>query len=206
MTFEEALKKLMKEKDDLEELLAVHYANAKYDEQLVDAHGFPRADLNIEEIRFARNRFVCAQNDHKDIMKRIEAALHDLHKFKKGPSLPRKFQEVPLETTYKNYKQICYIKVIQPGSPADLAGLMEGDAVLRVENLIEKDYTHAREMMNIIKSKANSSVEFVIRRKFPTEETKIVIVHPKSGTVPVSLAALSPIISQTLPKPKNINK
>ena len=51
MTFEEALKKLMKEKDDLEELLAVHYANAKYDEQLVDAHGFPRADLNIEEIR-----------------------------------------------------------------------------------------------------------------------------------------------------------
>ena len=48
MTFEETLKKLMKEKDDLEELLAVHYANAQYDQQLVDDQGFPRADLNIE--------------------------------------------------------------------------------------------------------------------------------------------------------------
>ncbi len=54
MTFEETLKKLMKEKDDLEELLAVHYANAQYDQQLVDDQGFPRADLNIEEIRYSR--------------------------------------------------------------------------------------------------------------------------------------------------------
>lgn len=176
MTFEETLKKLMKEKDDLEELLAVHYANARYDQQLVDDQGFPRADLNIEEIRLARNRFVCTQNDHKAIMAKIESALHDLHKFKKGPSLPLKFQEPPLEQVYADYKPIVTVTVVDPGSPADLSGLRVGDEVCRVEELTYKNYKSSVQLIEIISLKCDRSVEFIVRR--PTE-TKLLKVHPK---------------------------
>ena len=46
------------------------------------------------------------------IMAKIEAALHDLHKFKKGPSLPMKFQEPPLEQVYADYKPIVTVTVV----------------------------------------------------------------------------------------------
>ena len=45
-------------------------------------------------------------------MAKIESALHDLHKFKKGPSLPLKFQEPPLEQVYSDYKPIVTVTVV----------------------------------------------------------------------------------------------
>ncbi len=42
---------------------------------LVDAEGFPRADLDVYRVRHQRHRFACLQTDHQQIMKQIEEIL-----------------------------------------------------------------------------------------------------------------------------------
>ena len=66
----EDLLKLMKEKDDIEKSIMdiTEYLNAPgmpgLQGNLVDAEGFPRADLDLFEVRKMRNRLACLQTDH----------------------------------------------------------------------------------------------------------------------------------------------
>ena len=41
---------------------------------LVDDEGFPRGDIDLYAVRQARNKYVCAQTDHMEVMKKIEQA------------------------------------------------------------------------------------------------------------------------------------
>ncbi len=43
---------------------------------LVDAEGYPRADIDVYNIRIMRNRRDCLQNDLRQIMREIEVNLH----------------------------------------------------------------------------------------------------------------------------------
>jgi hypothetical protein len=42
---------------------------------LVDAEGFPRADIDVYRVRHQRHALVCLQNDHKAVMRQIEELL-----------------------------------------------------------------------------------------------------------------------------------
>jgi 26S proteasome regulatory subunit N4 len=46
---------------------------------LVDSQGYPRADLDLYQVRQQRQRVNCLRNDHKALMKEIETLLHKLH-------------------------------------------------------------------------------------------------------------------------------
>lgn len=48
-------------------------------ESLVDKDGFPRADLDIYQIRTARNKVITIQNDIKSLTKVMETKLFALH-------------------------------------------------------------------------------------------------------------------------------
>lgn len=48
-------------------------------EPLVDREGYPRGDIDVFQVRQARHRIICLQNDHKSIMSEIEKGLHFLH-------------------------------------------------------------------------------------------------------------------------------
>jgi len=55
--------------------------------KLVDAEGFPRADVDIHAVRIHRNRLAHLQTDHQAAMKEIEQALFAYHsKLKSDPS------------------------------------------------------------------------------------------------------------------------
>ena len=45
----------------------------------MDKEGFPRSDIDVVEIRTMRNRRACLQTDLRELMKQIEAGLHELH-------------------------------------------------------------------------------------------------------------------------------
>lgn len=50
---------------------------------LVDREGFPRADVDVYNIRLKRNRLACLQTDHKELMKKIEDGLAEyVHPYK----------------------------------------------------------------------------------------------------------------------------
>ena len=46
---------------------------------LVDSEGFPRADIDIPQVRSMRGRVACLQTDLSAVMKQIEQGLHELH-------------------------------------------------------------------------------------------------------------------------------
>lgn len=53
--------------------------NVGMNESLLDAEGFPRADIDVYAVRQARHQIICLQNDLKAIMKDIEKGLINVH-------------------------------------------------------------------------------------------------------------------------------
>mmetsp|Transcript_47634 Transcript_47634/g.126316 ORF Transcript_47634/g.126316 Transcript_47634/m.126316 type:complete len:203 (-) Transcript_47634:60-668(-) len=43
--------------------------------KLVDSEGFPRADVDVHQVRQLRHRHICLQTDHQQVMKQLEQAM-----------------------------------------------------------------------------------------------------------------------------------
>jgi hypothetical protein len=62
-------------------------------EPLVDAEGYPRSDIDVYQVRHARAGIYRLQNDHKALMREIEALLFSLH-----AKTPLKAQEAAIQS------------------------------------------------------------------------------------------------------------
>lgn len=81
----EQVLKLIEQKDKIERtindcgrVLAAN-GNVGMTESLVDDFGFPRNDIDVYQVRQARNQIVCLQNDLKALLKEIEQGLIEVH-------------------------------------------------------------------------------------------------------------------------------
>jgi len=94
-----ALRELISQKDAMEaQIEALHEASAQ-GQPLVDAQGFPRADLDVHAIRTARSQLAMLQTDHKNLMSRIERAMLAVHadaKAAKARERPEAAQSAPV--------------------------------------------------------------------------------------------------------------
>lgn len=68
-----------KEMESIVEILESMNGTPGLKEPLVDYEGFPRADVDIFEVRKLRNRHACLQTDHGKLMKELEQKLFSLH-------------------------------------------------------------------------------------------------------------------------------
>jgi len=50
---------------------------------MVDGQGFPRNDIDVHQIRIARNKIICLNNDIKNLFVRIEEKLFAFHEMDK---------------------------------------------------------------------------------------------------------------------------
>ena len=75
----EKMNELTKRKKEIEEEIGVHLSildsqgGVGMSEPLVDGEGFPRNDVDLVVVRQSRQRVICLRNDHKALMKEIEA-------------------------------------------------------------------------------------------------------------------------------------
>jgi 26S proteasome regulatory subunit N4 len=111
---------------------------------LVDAEGFPRADVNIHEVRTQRNRLACLRTDHKVATDKIEALLHevlapggaDAAAATAGPPpaaapVVEEVAEAPLVPRVRVTRPaFAAVDEVSAGSPASAAGLAVGDRVV----------------------------------------------------------------------------
>lgn len=81
----EQVLKLIEQKDKIERtindygrVLAAN-GNIGMTESLVDDFGFPRNDIDVYQVRQARNQIICLQNDLKTLLKEIEQGLSEVH-------------------------------------------------------------------------------------------------------------------------------
>mmetsp|Transcript_24381 Transcript_24381/g.33588 ORF Transcript_24381/g.33588 Transcript_24381/m.33588 type:complete len:227 (+) Transcript_24381:82-762(+) len=119
---------------------------------LVDAEGYPRADIDVVQARQDRHRVAVLKNDLRALMTRIEQGLHALHSQapRRTPQAPtqsgegtsssvaagmvsadRKISETPYSS---NDSQSCFafalVDEVSTGSPAEEAGVTVGDQVI----------------------------------------------------------------------------
>jgi len=110
--------------------------NVNMDTPLTTADGFPRADIDVAQIRTTRSRIIYLRNDYKDLMNTIEKSLHEHFASLKdvddmapingttsaatmmGDSIPETL-DVPFAR----------VNSVAANSPAESAGLKAGDEI-----------------------------------------------------------------------------
>ncbi|OBT67605.1 hypothetical protein VE03_03768 [Pseudogymnoascus sp. 23342-1-I1] len=108
---------------------------------LMTPDGFPRADLDVAQIRTTRSRIIYLKNDYKALMEVIEKAVHAHFEFLKANPLPE--TDAPTSATTNGVHttepprprplvlDIPFSKVnsVVVSSPAEQAGLKAGDLI-----------------------------------------------------------------------------
>lgn len=101
---------------------------------LVDAEGFPRADIDVWEVRHARVRIIELRNDLRGVMDSIAKGLEALY----DPAImAERMQESP-----ESQSLLPFAKVdgVAPGSPAAAAGLLRDDLILSFGSLTKASF------------------------------------------------------------------
>ncbi|XP_019394279.1 PREDICTED: 26S proteasome non-ATPase regulatory subunit 9 isoform X1 [Crocodylus porosus] len=129
---------LVRRKDEIEAQIRACYElledqkGVGMSEPLVDAEGYPRADVDLYQVRTARHNIICLQNDHKAVMRQVEEALHQLHAREKEKRA-RDEAEAQAEAVSRNQslpQPFARVNAVTPGSPASLAGLQVDDEIV----------------------------------------------------------------------------
>ncbi|KAF1955388.1 26S proteasome non-ATPase regulatory subunit 9 [Byssothecium circinans] len=134
-----SLQELIAEKDRLEmELKALG--------QVLDSHGvnmntglttfdgFPRADIDVAQIRTTRSRIIRLKNDYKDLMTRIEKGLHEHHaRMQEDSAAASANPLMAASSSGPAALEAPFAKVnsVAEGSPAASAGLRVGDTITK---------------------------------------------------------------------------
>uniref|UniRef100_A0A8D0KNC3 26S proteasome non-ATPase regulatory subunit 9 n=1 Tax=Salvator merianae TaxID=96440 RepID=A0A8D0KNC3_SALMN len=145
---------LMKKKDEIEAQIKAYYEvledqkGVGMNEPLVDVEGYPRADVDIYQVRTARHSIICLQNDHKAIMEQVEKALHQLHARDKEK---REKDEAEAQAEARRQNQplpqpFARVNAVTPGSPASFSGLQVDDEIVEFGSVNTRNF---RSLQNI---------------------------------------------------------
>ncbi|SPN97168.1 related to NAS2 - ubiquitin-dependent protein catabolism [Cephalotrichum gorgonifer] len=103
---------------------------------LLTRDGFPRADIDVAQIRTTRARIIYLRNDYKDLMDTIEKRIHE--HFASLPDEPttEADQTPTAQEPLRDYvappelmMPFAKVNSVVDGSPASLAGLKRGDRI-----------------------------------------------------------------------------
>eukprot|EP00434_Breviolum_minutum_P016521 symbB.v1.2.014562.t1/scaffold1068.1/size140200/3 len=158
---------------------------------LVDDEGFPRGDIDLYAVRQARNKYVCAQTDHIEIMRKIEQAIAAIHATTKvdvpreGPATKME-EDLPEEENENVFLQVklttpfATIDEVSQASPAEAAGLRVGDQVCRFGPVSIQDTGDLNACFNAIRElvpqRVNTAISVVVLRGEPPVRAELELV------------------------------
>ena len=171
--------KLISEKDKIESDIQEHEAILRQQKvdlktPLIDAEGFPRADLDIYQITTARAALARLYNDLKEKMNEIQLALEEYHRVQRNELVPTTITEpteaIPFATVHS----------VANESPAMEAGLKEGDLIYKFGNIDFKTVNALQTLGSIVMENEfkTMKVHFLRDRK---KEMLILIPKPWPG-------------------------
>ncbi|KAF4627154.1 hypothetical protein G7Y89_g11001 [Cudoniella acicularis] len=131
---------LQAKKDNIEaEIRALGSHGVDMNTRLITPDGFPRADIDVAQIRTTRSRIIYLRNDYKALMEVIEKHIHEHFARQAEPRTTEELETASNSATPQPSSSVTVLQVLSPpfakvnsvvdGSPADSAGLKAGDEV-----------------------------------------------------------------------------
>ncbi|CAK3744811.1 26S proteasome non-ATPase regulatory subunit 9 [Lecanosticta acicola] len=174
----QSLRDLIAQKDDLEaELSALssvldsHGVNMNTSLTTID--GFPRADIDVAQIRTTRARIIRLKNDHKALMSKLEDAVHEQFATGKQEGLPTNgamsrtsMNETIASRPAAPVLEPAFAKVnaVVPGSPAEQAGMRAGDRVVKFGSVDCTNHERLSKVAEVVQQNENRPIAVKVLR------------------------------------------
>lgn len=195
---------LQRSKDNIEaELKAL---SSVLDSHGVDMHtslltpdGFPRADIDVAQIRTARARIIHLRNDYKDLMARIEKHIHEhfasLAESAADADVPAAASsssatgDAASEPALRDYvperlgDPFAKINTVAPGSPAASAGLQRGDLIRNFGYVDAANHDQLKKVAECVQGNVGQSVLVKVSRPVaaPSQRELQLTLVPRQG-------------------------
>ncbi|KAF2839301.1 26S proteasome non-ATPase-like protein regulatory subunit 9 [Patellaria atrata CBS 101060] len=175
-----SLMELIAEKDRVEsELLALasvlesHGVNMNT--SLTTLDGYPRDDLDIAQIRTTRARIIHLRNDHRQLMGRIEAGLHEHHASAATPRQAESTSSSREDSSNISSFEAPFAKVntVVPGSPAETAGLKAGDSIISFGNANWMNHEKLSKVAEVVSQNEGRAIPVKISRSNPPQRIEL---------------------------------
>ncbi|XP_023245269.1 26S proteasome non-ATPase regulatory subunit 9 [Copidosoma floridanum] len=186
----EAVLQLMKEKEKIEAELAsanniLSTNGVSMTDELTDSQGYPRNDINVYQVRHARHKIICLQNDHKAIMQKIERGLHKVHQCAGIGGTANAQEETPATSSGLQdgnflLEPFLRVNLVSPGSPAELAGIQTEDLILEFGSITSSNFNSLKDIGSIVENSRYKNVAVKIKRGSNTFALTL-IPRPWSG-------------------------
>ncbi|XP_054851701.1 26S proteasome non-ATPase regulatory subunit 9 [Eublepharis macularius] len=166
------VQQLLKKKDEIEAQIKAYYEVLEdqrgigMNEPLVDVEGYPRADVDIYQVRTARHNIACLQNDHKALMREVEQALHQLHAREKEK---REKDEAEARAEARNRSQalplpFARVSAITPGSPASMSGLQVDDEIVEFGSVNTHNFQSLQNIATVVQHSEGKPLSVAVIR------------------------------------------
>ena len=121
--------------------------NVGMDDPLVDAEGYPRADIDVYSVRHARAQLRRLQNDHRALMADIEAGLTQLHARHREVGATAAAPAGGSATPPAAFLQVTGVT---EGSPAAEAGLRSGDQLAALGSVHADNFCSLSDVAGVV--------------------------------------------------------
>ncbi|KAJ7459876.1 hypothetical protein FB451DRAFT_1271819 [Mycena latifolia] len=173
----ETAQALIRQKENIEAQLEAQAsilssnAGATLNSPLIDADGFPRADIDIYAVRNARIRIIELRNDLAAVMSSLALALQSVY----DPALAA--PESPQPST--SSKPFAKVDGVSPGSPAAEAGLQRDDLVVKFGSLTQQSFSSSslKPLVDVVAAHENRSIPLKVLR---SEQAVFLSLTPRS--------------------------
>ncbi|KAJ3128425.1 26S proteasome non-ATPase regulatory subunit 9 [Nowakowskiella sp. JEL0407] len=172
--------KLLAEKDALELQISALLDSLKdmgvgMSDSLIDADGFPRADIDVYTIRHVRNQIIRLKTDLKNKMKEMEAALYTLHSVKWKESVGEDSNSPPAQRKAV-FSPFLKINKVLLESPSHSAGFQANDLILKFGNIQFEGGSEdlLKKVASLVALSENKSIAVTLSRDRKSIETTLV--------------------------------
>lgn len=146
---------------------------------LLTPDGYPRADIDVYAVRLARNRVICLNNDHLQLMEKIEKEMNEYYSLQKeagrgaGDSKPEDRQVQP--------KAFLLVKTVSYESPAFVGGVKQDDLITSFGTLTEKNFKSLHDVKELCEHSVDQLIPVSVLRD---SEMKNITIRPRKWNGP----------------------
>ncbi|RKP05749.1 hypothetical protein THASP1DRAFT_32413 [Thamnocephalis sphaerospora] len=151
---------------------------------MVDAEGFPRADVDIPTVVQIRGRITQLRNDLKVCVKDIEEALHAAHAAARAVSEAATDTAASAPVSVEPEEPFVRVNAVEKNSPAEVAGLRPDDLIVRFGHVHAGNHCQLAALSELVRAKEGQSIALVVKRDSAADKNAELVrltLRPRSG-------------------------